>query len=79
MGNTSDLLGAHEIEDEYGLNRMQVSRLMKSGDFPQPFTVIRAGRLWHIDDVREAVGKLTAAGRLRGGKVIPKQYARAET
>jgi predicted DNA-binding transcriptional regulator AlpA len=75
MAKPRTLVGAHEIEERYGLNRMQVYRLLRSGDFPEPAAELRHGRVWDEAEVAKAVTKLRKAGRINAqGFVVPWRF-----
>ena len=72
---TKRLVGAHEIEMEFGLNRMQVYRLLRAGDFPVPAAELRHGRVWDYDGIDRVVTKLRALGRINErGIVVPWRF-----
>jgi hypothetical protein len=69
------LVGASEIEDLFGVNRMQLHRLLRAGDFPEPAATLRTGRVWHEAQVAKAVERLRASGRINEfGHVIPRRF-----
>jgi hypothetical protein len=72
---TKTLVGAHEIEEKFGLNRMQVYRLLRSGDFPAPAAELRHGRVWDETVVARTVERLRQLGRINEhGIVVPWRF-----
>jgi hypothetical protein len=69
------LVGVSEIEEQFGLNRMQIYRLLRAGDFPEPAAELRTGRIWNEALVAKAVERLRASGRINEfGHVIPRRF-----
>jgi predicted DNA-binding transcriptional regulator AlpA len=76
---TKALVGVHEIEEKFGLNRMQVYRLLRAGDFPAPEAELRHGRVWAEAKVERTVEKLRALGRINEqGIVVPWRFLDVE-
>ncbi len=44
--------GAHEVALMLGLSRQRVHQLVQQGDFPEPFEVLAAGKVWLTEDVQ---------------------------
>jgi len=75
----TELMGTGEIRQAYGLTRVQVWRLMESGDFPDPIANLARGRLWRAEDVADTVERLRRQGRVTSdGRLVPRQYLEAE-
>jgi len=71
----TELMGTGEIRQAYGLTRVQVWRLMESGDFPDPIANLARGRLWRAEDVKATVEQLRRQGRITSdGRLVPRQY-----
>jgi prophage regulatory protein len=45
------LAATAEIAALLGVSRVQVHRLSKRDDFPQPVAELEAGRIWLLDDI----------------------------
>jgi predicted DNA-binding transcriptional regulator AlpA len=76
---TKKLVGVHEIEERFGLNRMQVYRLLKAGDFPAPEVELANGRVWDEAKVERVVEKWRALGRINEqGIVVPWRFLDVE-
>jgi hypothetical protein len=67
---TKALVGAAEIEEKFGLNRMQVYRLLRAGDFPQPTAELAHGRVWDADKVALRVQLLREVGRINASNIV---------
>jgi hypothetical protein len=73
------LIGTGEIEREHHLTRVQVFRLLATGDWPEPAAELGGGRVWRSEDVNEAVEALLNEGRIvdrsDGVRVlVPRRY-----
>ena len=68
-----DLIGTGEIKEQYGIDRMQVWRLMRQNDFPRPaVTLIGGVKVWFGEEVDEWVRNARRAGRLlENGSLVP--------
>jgi predicted DNA-binding transcriptional regulator AlpA len=72
---TTALVGAAEIEAKYGVDRMQISRLIDAGDFPEPVANLAAGRVWDAEAVDKVVFDLRAEGRITSdGRIVPRRF-----
>jgi hypothetical protein len=71
-----DLIGTGEIENEYGLTRVQVFRLIRAGDWPKPFAELSDGRkVWKPDTIRKHITKLRDQGRLTEDmRIVPWRF-----
>jgi hypothetical protein len=67
---TRQLVGASEIEEQFGLNRMQIYRLLRAGEFPLPAAELRHGRVWDLAAVARTVTKLRETGRINEHNVV---------
>jgi predicted DNA-binding transcriptional regulator AlpA len=69
------LVGAAEIEEKFGVNRMQIYRLLKAGDFPEPAADLAHGRVWDEAVIAKVVKALKEAGRINAdGFVVPWRF-----
>jgi predicted DNA-binding transcriptional regulator AlpA len=69
------LVGVSEIHEQFGIDRMQVSRLMRAGDFPAPLETLSAGRVWDLATVKDAVARLRKERRVtKDGRIIPRRF-----
>jgi biotin operon repressor len=57
-------MGTGAIQSQYGISRVQVFKLIESGQWPKPVGETGNGRLWTRTQVEKAVAKLEATGRL---------------
>lgn len=44
-------MGAEEIRLRLGVSRQRVQQLVSRKDFPEPYDVLAAGRIWQTGDV----------------------------
>jgi predicted DNA-binding transcriptional regulator AlpA len=64
-----------EIHDQFGIDRMQISRLVRAGDFPAPLETLSAGRIWDLAAVRDAIARLRKERRItRDGRIVPRRF-----
>ena len=69
------LVGVAEIEEKYGVDRMQISRLLDLEEFPEPLAHLAAGRVWDGDDVDRAMMQLRSEGRITSdGRIVPRRF-----
>lgn len=69
------LVGVSEINELFGIDRMQISRLIRAGDFPEPMAALSAGRVWDLADVKRTVTRLQKERRVtRDGRIIPRRF-----
>lgn len=69
------LVGVAEIEQKYGVDRMQISRLIDAGDFPPPMASLAAGRVWGGDIVDKVMFELRSEGRITSdGRIVPRRF-----
>lgn len=73
-----NLIGVAEIEERYGVDRMQITRLLAAGDFPEPEIVLAAGRIWDAEAVERTVKILRREGRVTAdGRIVPRRFLNA--
>jgi hypothetical protein len=70
------LIGTGEINEKYGLTRVQVFRLLEAGDWPTPFAELTDGRkVWRPDTIDKHIAKLKRAGRLTDDmRIVPWRF-----
>ncbi|HEY7421429.1 MAG TPA: hypothetical protein VH541_05420 [Gaiellaceae bacterium] len=72
------LVGVSEIHERFGIDRMQISRLVRAGDFPPPLETLSAGRIWDLTEVQEAIARLRRERRVtKDGRIIPRRFIAA--
>ena len=57
-----DLVGLTEIAEILGISRQRVGQLAEGDDFPEPISVLAAGRVWKRTDIEawaRRTGRLT--------------------
>lgn len=72
MAKQPELVMAAEIEDLFGISRIQLGRLarkdrewmQRANLWPEPVATLKAGRIWRLSDVQAAVTRLRSSGRL---------------
>jgi predicted DNA-binding transcriptional regulator AlpA len=50
---TNPYVGVSEIKDMLGISRQRVDQLANEKGFPDPITVLKCGRIWMRNEVRE--------------------------
>ena len=70
------LVGTGEIQKRYNITRIQVFRLLRAGDWPEPFAEFEDGRkVWESSVISRHVAKLRRTGRVtEDGRVVPWRY-----
>ncbi len=74
-----NLIGTGEIEKTHGLSRVQVWRLIRSGDWPEAAATIGGRRVWRERDIEQAIERLFSEGRIvdvsNGSKrIVPQKF-----
>lgn len=47
------LVGATEIAAMLGVTRQRVQQLAQEPDFPKPAVILKAGKVWHTEEIEE--------------------------
>ena len=54
----SELVGAHEIAQMFGVSRQRISQLTARPDFPRPVVTLAMGSVWDGEEVRQWARKV---------------------